>query len=88
MTTDGAAEVVFVAAGETEAQQVRGFLEAHGIPVFERGESLRLTHGLTMDGLGQVELLVPSGFAQAARELLEEAEQGAFRLEEEDGPEP
>ncbi len=75
---------VFLAAGETEAQQVRSFLEAHGIPVVERGEALRFTHGFTMDGLGQVELQVASEMADRARELLKEADEGMFRLDADD----
>ncbi|NOZ79111.1 MAG: DUF2007 domain-containing protein [Acidobacteria bacterium] len=75
---------VFIAAGETEAQQVRSFLEANGIEVLERGEALRFTHGFTMDGLGQVELQVASGMADRAKELLRLADEGDFRLETDD----
>jgi hypothetical protein len=75
---------VFIAAGETEAQQVRSFLEANGIPVFERGEALRFTHGFTMDGLGQVELQVAPEMADRAKELLKLADEGDFRLEGDD----
>lgn len=71
---------VFVASGELEAQQVRAFLEAAGIPTVERGEALRKTHGLTVDGLGAVEILVDERNAAQARELLASAEAGAFRL--------
>jgi len=84
MNGNDSTEVVFLAMGEAEAQQVRGFLEANGIPVFERGEALRITHGFTMDGLGQVELRVPLEMAEGARELLAKAEAGDFRLGEED----
>ena len=48
---------VFVASGEIQAVQVRAFLEAAGISSAERGESLRHTHGFTIDGLGAVEML-------------------------------
>jgi len=71
---------VFVASGEMHAQQVRAFLEAAGIPTVERGESLRHTHGLTLNGLGAVEICVAEGDAGRARELLESADAGAFRL--------
>ena len=71
---------VFVASGETEAQQVRAFLEAAGISTFERGEALRKTHGLTVDGLGAVEILVEESDLAHARELLDSADAGAFRL--------
>jgi hypothetical protein len=71
---------VFVASGETQAQQVRAFLEAAGISTVERGESLRNTHGLTLDGLGAVEILVADRDADRARSLLDAAEAGTFRL--------
>ena len=49
---DQQTQCVFMASGEIHAQQVRAFLEAAGIATFERGEALRHTHGLTLDGLG------------------------------------
>jgi len=77
---------VFVASGELQAQQICAFLEAAGIGTLTRGESLRLTHGLTLDGLGQVEIFVAEADAEQARMLLDSAESGQFRLgEEEDG---
>ena len=78
---------VFVASGEVHAQQIRAFLEDAGIPTLERGEALRNVYGLTVDGLGAVEILVSEEDASRARELLESAEAGAFRLGDE-SPEP
>ena len=71
---------VFVASGEMQAQQVRAFLEAAGIAAVERGEALRNTHGLTVDGLGAVEILVAEADAEQARELINSADAGLFRL--------
>ena len=71
---------VFVASGEIHAQQVRAFLESAGIHTSERGEALRHTHGLTVDGLGAVEIMVAERDAERARDLLASAEAGAFRL--------
>ena len=71
---------VFVANGELHAQQVRAFLESQGIMSIEVGEALRNTHGLTLDGLGAVEICVDEADAGRARELLQSAEAGAFRL--------
>ncbi|MEO7274423.1 MAG: DUF2007 domain-containing protein [Vicinamibacterales bacterium] len=71
---------VFVASGEMHAAQVRGFLEAAGIDTVVRGESLRQTHGLTVDGLGAVEILVAEADVEQARALLSEAEAGRLRL--------
>jgi hypothetical protein len=73
---------VFTASGEVEAQQVQGFLEAAGIATQLRGEALRKTHGLTVDGLGRVDVLVSSGDEERARELLASAESGLFRPDE------
>jgi hypothetical protein len=73
---------VFVANGELHAQQVRAFLEAAGIPTSERGEALRHTHGLTVNGLGAVEIMVADSDAARARSLLASADAGAFRLAE------
>ena len=73
---------VFTASGEMEAQQVRAFLAASGISSALRGESLRKTHGLTIDGLGLVGIVVSKDDEEQARALLASAERGAFRLDE------
>ena len=56
------------------------FLEAAGIHSSERGEALRYTHGLTLDGLGGVEIMVEETDAHRARSLLASADAGAFRV--------
>ena len=74
--------VVFSAQGEIEEQQICSFLAAHDITAWARGEALRRTHGLTLDGIGQVDILVAKDDEAAARELLDEAERGGFALDE------
>jgi hypothetical protein len=74
---------VFTANGEIQAQQVRAFLEAAGISSELRGEALRNTHGLTLDGLGMVEIVVSDEDEERARELLASAERGEFRIADE-----
>ena len=74
--------VVTTVQGQFDEAQVRAFLEANGIPTAVRGESLRLTHGLSVDGLGAVEILAPREHADAARRLLAQAERGELRLED------
>lgn len=71
---------IATANGEFHAQQIRAFLEAHGITCAFRGEALRLTHGFTVDGLGQVEILVPADQAERARSLLAAADAGDLWL--------
>lgn len=76
------ARCVFVANGQMQAHQVKAFLEASGVTSVLRGESLSKTHGLTLNGLGKVEILVAEADAERARDLLASAEAGEFRLDE------
>jgi hypothetical protein len=57
-------------------------LEAAGIASELLGESLRKTHGLTLDGLGKVEIVVADVDEDRARTLLASAERGEFRLDD------
>jgi hypothetical protein len=77
---------VFKASGEFEAQQIKAFLEAHGIQSVLRGEALRNTHGFTLDGLGVVRVVVTADDEEAARELLQKAESGEMTVEDSDDP--
>jgi hypothetical protein len=61
---------VYIANGQPEAEIVRGRLENEGIPAMLRYESAGIVYGLTIDGLGQVQIQVPSTLAQRAREIL------------------
>jgi len=74
--------VVFTAQGELEESQVRSFLAAHDIPTTARGEALRHTHGLTLDGLGAVEIMVAPEHEAEARRLLDQAERGELTIDE------
>ena len=79
---------VFVASGQIHAHEVRSFLEASGVPSALRGESLSKTHGLTLDGLGRVEVLVMEADVARALSLLASAETGVFRLMDDADVEP
>jgi hypothetical protein len=61
---------VYIAVGQPEAQIIKGRLEADGIPAMLRYESAGLIYGITVDGLGQVEVQVPSSLAAEARQIL------------------
>jgi hypothetical protein len=73
--------VVATVQGEIEEQQVRAFLEAHGIPTLVRGEALRKTHAFILDGLGEVTILVAEEHAADARELLAAVDRGELTLD-------
>ena len=72
--------VVTTVQGQFEEAQLRSFLEAHGVVTQVRGETLRSTHGLTVDGLGAVEILARKADATEAQALIERAERGELSL--------
>jgi hypothetical protein len=53
-----------------EAQIIKGRLESEGIPVLLSYESAGLIYGLTVDGLGEVKIMVPKHLAEEAKEIL------------------
>jgi len=58
-----------------EAQIIKGRLESEGIPVLLSYESAGLVYGITVDGLGEVKIMVPKALAKEAKELLGIAEE-------------
>jgi hypothetical protein len=53
-----------------EAQVIKGRLESEGIPVLLSYESAGLVYGITIDGLGEVKIMVPQHLAEQARGIL------------------
>lgn len=63
---------VYVAQGLLKAQVIKAKLETAGIPVLLDYESVGPIIGITVDGLGEVRVLVPARHADEARMLIEE----------------
>ncbi len=63
---------VYTAQGMLPAQVIKGKLESAGIPVLLKYEAIGQVLGLTVDGLGLVEVRVPSEWADTAAALLQE----------------
>lgn len=63
-------EIVYRAAGITDAEVVKGYLESIDIPVDLDYESAGKVYGLTMDGLGEVRVRVPEEYGEVAREAI------------------
>jgi hypothetical protein len=78
-------EVVYRAQGMLEAEAIKGRLEASGIPAAFDYESIGQTFGITIDGLGEVRILVPVERAEDARELLKTGPEDATRPDDEAG---
>ncbi len=72
---------VYTACGQLEAQVIKTKLESAGIPVLLDYESAGVVFGITVDGLGEVRVMVPSDLAQDATELLSQPPD--WELEEE-----
>ena len=62
--------VTVYVATQMEAQIIKGRLESEGIPVLLNYESAGLVYGITVDGLGEVKVMVPKRLAEEAREIL------------------
>jgi hypothetical protein len=56
--------------GYMEAQIIKGRLESEGIPVLLSYESAGIVYGITVDGLGEVKIMVPKHLAEEAKEIL------------------
>ena len=63
---------VYRSTGMLGAQVVKAKLEAYGIPVMLKYESAGLVFGLTVDGLGMVEVQVPEDRAEEAEAVVAE----------------
>jgi len=61
---------VYRTSGLMQAEIVKGRLESAGIPVMLDYESVGRVMGITIDGLGEVRILVPNERADEAKELL------------------
>ena len=70
MSKEAELTTVYVANGQPEAEIIKGRLESEGIPAILRYEAAGFIYGLTIDGLGQVEVQVPSSLAQRAKQIL------------------
>ncbi len=72
-TRPGLVEICAV-QGELAANVMKSHLESEGIPVLLEYDSAGIVYGLTVDGLGQVRVLVPQELAEDARRIIEPEE--------------
>jgi hypothetical protein len=61
---------IYTAFGQLEAQVIKTKLESAGIPALLDYESAGIVLGITVDGLGEVRVMVPEALAQEAEDLL------------------
>ncbi len=65
-------EKVHTAHGQLQAHVIKGKLESEGIPVLLQYESQ--VFAVTVDGLGEVRIMVPEHLADRAREIIARTE--------------
>ncbi|HAL61723.1 MAG TPA: hypothetical protein DCP08_04865 [Chloroflexi bacterium] len=70
-------EKVYTASGQLQAHVIKGRLESEGIPVLLRYDSGSTVFAFTVDGLGEVQLLVPRDQAARARQILSRPQEPA-----------
>lgn len=62
---------VYKAKGELEAQVIKGLLESQGIPCLLQSHVSSSVHPFSINGLGEVKVMVPENIAEEAKRLIE-----------------
>jgi len=82
-------QVVGTAQGVIKARILEGRLEAEGIPVRLQYEPIGAIYAITVDGLGEVQILVPEIWVEhAGRVLAKEYAEEDLEWQEEQQPAP
>ena len=63
--------VVSRVQGDIIANVLKSHLESEGIPVLLKYEAAGKIYGLTVDGIGEVKILVPQEYAEEAKSIIE-----------------
>ncbi len=61
---------VYRAAGEVEAQIIKGLLESNGIYCLLKSNAAPSVHVFAIDGMGEVRVMVKESLAERARRLI------------------
>jgi hypothetical protein len=61
---------VYKATSEMEAQVIKGLLESYGIPSLLKSHAAPSVHMFTIDGMGEVKVMVMDSLADRAKRLI------------------
>jgi len=61
---------VYRAAGEAEAQIIKGLLDSNGIDCLLKSNAAPSVHVFAIDGMGEVKVMVRESMAETARGLI------------------
>ncbi|MGD0779380.1 MAG: DUF2007 domain-containing protein [Dehalococcoidales bacterium] len=67
---------VYHAYNAMEAQVIKSLLESFNIPCFLKSNAAPSVHTFTMDGMGEVKIMVLESLAEKARELIVSKDNG------------
>ena len=70
MSKDRKLVEVYKSASEMEAQVIKGLLESYGIPCLLKSNAAPSVHVFTVDGMGEVRVMVQDSMLARARELI------------------
>ena len=65
---------VYRAAGEAEAQIIKGLLESNGVPCLLKSNAAPSVHAFIFNGMGTVKIMVEESFREKAQRLIREKE--------------
>jgi hypothetical protein len=71
MVEDNKFVTIYTTNGDPEAYIIKGKLETEGIPVLLKYESAGRVFGITVDGLGEIQVQVPENMLEIARKIIE-----------------
>jgi hypothetical protein len=71
MPKESAFVVISIVQGDSIANVLKSHLESEGIPVLLKYEAAGKIYGLTIDGVGEVKILVPREYAEEAKNIIE-----------------
>ena len=71
MPKESAFVVISIVQGDIIANVLKSHLESEGIPVLLKYEAAGKIYGLTVDGIGEVKILVPQEYAEEAKSIIE-----------------
>ncbi len=61
---------VYRGSGDMQAQVIKGLLESYGIPCLLSSNAAHSGHVLTVDGMGEVRVMVLESMAEEAKRLV------------------
>jgi hypothetical protein len=62
---------IYSVQGQIEADIIQSYLKSHGIDSFTRGLAVHSVHPFTVDGMGEIRILVSEENAEQARQALQ-----------------